>query len=87
MVHGTGLFLLSAVAGYWVLERASGHKGDVQRVGKVVGWLVILLSFAGIACSLWCAATSCRSAGGGMGFKKGSCPLSAFSSSVPAQPQ
>ena len=57
MTHGTGLLLFAAVAGYWVLERSSGHKGDLKRVGQVIGWVVILASFAGLACKVWALST------------------------------
>ena len=51
MVSGAGLLLLSAVAGYWVLERSATHgKGNLKRVGQVVGWFVILASILGVAC-------------------------------------
>ena len=55
--HGIGLLLATAVAGYWVLERAETHKGDLRRVGKVLGWIVIVSSLIGIACRVWCYAT------------------------------
>ena len=52
MTHGIGLLLLSAVAGYWVLERASSHKGELQRVGRLLGTIVIVMSLIGIGCAV-----------------------------------
>ena len=54
---GTGTLLLAAVGGYWVLERASKQKGNLQRIGQVVGGLVILSSLIGVACRVWYVAT------------------------------
>ena len=66
-LQGTGLLLLTAVAGYWVLERAEGHRGTLRRTGRLVAWVVMLASFAGLVCS----ALACASAG-----KDGWCPFS-----------
>ena len=47
-MHGVGLFLLSAVGGYWVLEQASSHKGELQRVGRLLGSIIIVMSLIGV---------------------------------------
>lgn len=52
--HGVVGLLLTAVAGYWVLERASAHKGQLQKVGYFVGSLVIVASLMGLIASVWC---------------------------------
>ena len=49
-MHSTGLLLLSAVAGYWVLERSLNHKGSMRRAGQILGAVVILLGIAGAVC-------------------------------------
>jgi hypothetical protein len=54
MSHGVGMLLLTAVAGYWVLERASTHKGQLQKVGFAVGSLILVISLLGMICSVWC---------------------------------
>ena len=53
MVHGSAMLLLTAIGGYWVLERAEGHKGSLKRIGKILGGSIILLSLLGIACQTW----------------------------------
>lgn len=54
MVGGTGLLLFAAAAGYWVLERSSSHnKGNLKRVGQVVGWFMILASILGVICTVY----------------------------------
>ena len=86
MQHGVGLLLLAAVGGYWVLERASNHKqGDLRRVGKALGWIIILVSVIGVMCDILCYAT-----GRGMCFfpkKGGLCPISHSTPAVPDQSQ
>ena len=67
---GTAALLVSAAAGYWVLERAQTHtKGALKRVGQLVGWAIILCSFF---CLLWCA--QCAGMWRGYGGK-GMCPF------------
>lgn len=58
MIGGTGLLLLSAAAGYWVLERSASHnKGNLKRVGQVVGWFMILASILGVVCKVYYLST------------------------------
>ena len=56
-MHEVGVLLLSAVAGYWVLERSASHKGELQRVGKLLGSIVIAISLIGIGCAVGSAAS------------------------------
>lgn len=67
MGSSTGL-LLTAVAGYWVMERAERHKNGMRLLGKVLGAIIILASFLSLACGAACNR--------GM-MMKGMCPLSA----------
>ena len=53
MYSGTGALLLTAVAGYWALERAEHHKGNLKRVGQLVGSFVIAVSLIGVVCRVW----------------------------------
>lgn len=74
MMHGTGLLLLSAVAGYWVLERSAAHKGQLKNLGQVIGWVVIVTSLVGMACKVFALTTGkafCPIGGKGSSF----CPL------------
>ena len=72
MHHSAVELLLGAVAGYWVLERAETHKGDLKRIGQFVGWLVIVASLAGMVCRVWSWTGACSLIGMGKG---GTCPL------------
>jgi len=53
MAHGTAFLLLSAAVGYWVLERASTQKKDLKTIGQIVGAIIIVVSFAGVACKVY----------------------------------
>ncbi len=53
MMHGVGVLLLTAVAGYWVLERAATHKGELKKIGELVGGFIIVASLLGVACHAW----------------------------------
>ena len=68
-MHGAGILLLCAVAGYWVLERASERKGSLRRIGLMVGTSIIILGLLGAALSI-----SCGGDRGGM-MKGGLCPF------------
>jgi len=57
MGHSLVGLLLTAAAGYWVLERASTHKGQLQKVGFFVGSFLIVASLVGVICSVWCFGT------------------------------
>lgn len=93
MGHGVVGLLLTAIAGYWVLERAVTHKGRMRQVGQVLGALIILVSLVGVACHIWCIAAGACS--GSFSYRRsgkaGFCPFkmkgSAESSSeTPAAP-
>ena len=67
MTHEVGVLLLSAVAGYWVLERASSHKGELQRVGRLLGTIVIVMSLIGIGYAIANGMAACGMGYGPMG--------------------
>ncbi len=43
-----GIFLISAAAGYWVLARSSSEQGWIKTLGRVMGMVIILISFLSI---------------------------------------
>ncbi len=69
-----GVFLLATIGGYWMLERAAAHKGNLKTVGQVLGWLVIVASLLGVVS----ACAQCRA---GWGAKKMFCPFTPPASS------
>lgn len=81
MAYGTGILLLTAVAGYWVLERSAAHKGNIKQVGQVVGWFVIVTSIIGVTCRVYTLAT------GKAYCPPGSCPFAQKSPAPSTKPQ
>jgi len=82
MIGGSGMLLLSSVAGYWVLERADRHKGGLRRIGQWLGVIIIAVSLVGVAGRVWCVASGFF----GDGAKGGVlCPF-APRSSMPGSP-
>ena len=77
MHGGTGFLLLGAVAGYWVLERAESHRGQLKQVGQVVGWVVLVTSLLGVACKVYAVATGQDCPAAYCPFKKSSAPAPA----------
>ena len=53
----TGVLLLAIVAGYWLLERAASHRGNLKRVGQILGATVIVIALAGTVCKVWAIST------------------------------
>ena len=58
--HGLAVLLLSSIGGYWVLERASTHKGSLKRVGGILGGAIIVLSLGAVLYKVLCATAACR---------------------------
>ncbi len=50
---GIAGLLLSAAAGYWVLERAEHERGRLKTIGRVVAGLILVLSFGGVVCRFY----------------------------------
>ena len=73
MVHGAVGYLLTAIGGYWVLERSSERKGNLKKIGGIVGTFILIASILGFACALWCKGGGGPMGGRGMG---GMCPFS-----------
>ena len=65
MLHRIGGLLLTRVAGYWVLERAETHKGQLKKIGLVLGSLIIVISLVGVVAQVWCSGS----------WKNGYCPF------------
>ena len=59
MHGGIGASLVGLVAGYWVLDRADAKsKGNLKRVGNIIGWLVITASVVSAVSGGLCDALS-----------------------------
>jgi hypothetical protein len=65
MVHGFVGYLLALAVGYWVLTLAVKEKGRNQLVGKVIGWIIILVAAGGLLCKATLCASWCGKGQGG----------------------
>lgn len=71
MGHGIAALLLSTAAGYWVLERSAAQKGQLRKVGLLLGSLIVigsLLAAAADVCYLG-GRSECPLFGQKMGMK------------------
>ena len=83
MGHGVSVLLITSAIGYWVLTQAHKEKGNLRKLGQILGLLIIAASVAGAACKIACAVQACN-ASGGYGAGKMACPFTGRS--APAQP-
>lgn len=54
MTHQIVAYLISLAVGYWVLTLAGKEKGNNQKIGKVIGWIIIVASLFGPLCLAAC---------------------------------
>lgn len=59
-------YLFSLAVGYWVLTLAAKEKGTLQKIGKALGWVIIVVSLCGPLCLAWCG-MKCGPKGGHCG--------------------
>ena len=78
---GSGLLLVGVIGGYWLLERAETHKGELRRIGRLLGGLVIVVSLLGVVCRGW---TACRWTRRHQGRAGWSCPFRSTPATAPA---
>ncbi len=52
MYHSVGMLLITAVAGYWLLERALKQRGRMKHFGQFLSVFIIVVSILGVVCSL-----------------------------------
>ena len=77
-----GLLLISAAAGYWVLERAHREKGALKTIGQWLGAIIIIVSLTGVACTV-CVILK-RQGICPWPFKGGACPIMGAPAAPPA---
>jgi hypothetical protein len=63
MTHHIAAYLISMAVGYWVLTLAAKEKGANQKIGKWIGWIIIVISLFGPLCIGACH-VFCRSQSG-----------------------
>ncbi len=84
VTHKIVAYLFTLALGYWVLTHAEKQAGLTQKIGKVIGWIILIVSLCGPLCMLGshmmgcckmdhcCSMSSCPSEQGGM---MGGCPM------------
>lgn len=82
MIHGVSGLLVATAAGYWVLTNASKEKGQIKKLGQILGLIIIVVSMAGAACKVYYCVSACQS--GGMMSGKAACPFPFSSPPAPA---
>ncbi len=54
MTRQIAAYLITLAVGYWVLTLAGKEKGTNQKIGKVIGWIIIVVSLFGPLCLAAC---------------------------------
>lgn len=72
VTHRILAYLIGLALGYWVLTHAAKQKGFEKLVGKIIAWIIIVISLCGPLCIAG-SALVCKGHGGGCCFS--SCPM------------
>jgi len=72
VTHRIVAYLVSLAVGYWVLTLAEKEKNNTKKIGKVIGWIIIVVSLIGPLC-LAGSAIHCVSSGGSCTYSS-NCP-------------
>jgi hypothetical protein len=84
LTHRIVAYLLTLALGYWVLTHAEKQAGLTQKIGKVIGWIILIISLSGPLCILGsslaghCGTGHCCWMPGccmDQGSMKGGCPM------------
>ncbi|HJT24450.1 MAG TPA: hypothetical protein VJ873_07720 [bacterium] len=58
VTHRILAYLIGLALGYWVLTHAEKEKAKLKAIGRVIGWIIIVVSFIGPLClvggSIYC---------------------------------
>jgi hypothetical protein len=58
VTHRIVAYLIGLALGYWVLTHAEKEKNKLRTIGRIIGWIIIVVSFFGPLCiagsSLFC---------------------------------
>jgi hypothetical protein len=52
ITHKIVAYLFTLALGYWVLTLADKQVGLTQKIGKVIGWIILIVSLCGPLCML-----------------------------------
>jgi hypothetical protein len=66
-------YLFSLAVGYWVLALADKEKNLTKKIGKWIGWIIIVVSVCGMLCATAFCMKCCG--GGKCNMTKWGCPM------------
>lgn len=72
ITHRIVAYLIGMAVGYWVLTLAAKENGANKTIGKVIGWIIIVVSLCGPICIAG-SALCCKSHGDAGGYSS-NCP-------------
>jgi|GEM_PF-3587313 len=88
VTHKIVAYLITLALGYWVLTLADKQTGLTQKMGKVIGWIILIVSLSGPLCMLGscmsghcgkmdhcCSMSSMSGCGMDEDKMKGGCPM------------
>ena len=52
LTHRIVVYLITLAVGYWVMTLAEKEKNRTKTIGKVIAWIIILVSFFGPLCAV-----------------------------------
>ena len=78
-LHGVSSLLITSAVGYWVVTQAQKEKGQVKKLGQLLGAIIVLVSLVGVGCKIYVLATGCPPG-------KMTCPYAGKTGSSSAQP-
>ena len=58
-LHGVSGLLITVAVGYWVFTHAEKEKGQVRKLGQLLGLIIIGVSLVGVGCKIYLLATGC----------------------------
>ena len=58
-LHGVSSLLITSAVGYWVVTQAQKEKGQVKKLGLLLGIIIVLVSLVGVGCKIYSLATGC----------------------------
>ena len=57
-LHGVSDLLITAAVGYWVVTQAQKEKGQIKKLGQLLGIIIVFISLVGAGCRIYCFAKS-----------------------------
>lgn len=65
LTHRIVAYLIGLAVGYWVLTLADKQMGFTKTIGKIIAWIIMVVSICGPLCIAGCGLFCCHRADGG----------------------